>query len=299
MPRALLTGATGFIGSRLAHHLERHGWDVHRVVRPTPGSPSAMEPLPPNVHIHDGSTSDMIRIVGESRPDVVFHLASLFIAQHSPDQVEPLVRSNILFGLQLLEGMAWNGVRRIVNAGTGWQHYEGGEYSPVNLYAATKQAFEDLAAYYVDSGRVDAVTLLLFDTYGPDDPRPKIFRLLLDASASGKVLSMSPGDQLIDLVHVDDVTSAFRTAGERLLEGSVHGHERYAVSSGNPISLRNLAGNIVRAAGLNVEIIWGGRPHREREVMVPWAKGAPMPGWRPQISLDEGLRAIFPFPGSR
>jgi len=259
----------------------------------------AKEPFSPVVHFHDGSTADMIRIVGESRPDVVFHLASLYLSQHSPEQVEPLVRSNILFGLQLLEGMARNGVRRIVNAGTGWQHYEGREYSPVNLYAATKQAFEDLAAYYVDSGRVEAVTLLLFDTYGPDDPRPKIFRLLLDASASDKSLAMSPGDQLIDLVHVDDAASAFRSAGERLLEGSVHGHERYAVSSGNPISLRNLVEKIVRAAGLNVEIIWGGRPHREREVMVPWDKGSPVPGWKAEISLDEGLREIFPFPGNR
>ena len=48
-----------------------------------------------------------------------------------------------------------------------------------------------------------------------------------------------------------------------------------------------------RCAGAPLKMEWGGRPYRFREVMVPWSKGGPVPGWSPQIGLEEGLKTIL------
>ena len=101
---------------------------------------------------------------------------------------------------------------------------------------------------------------------------------------------MSPGEQLIDIVHVHDVCTAFIMAAERLLGGDGVGHERYAVSSGAPLPMKDLVRTFEKVAGVTLPIEWGGRPYRPREVMQPWTKGRPLPGWTPKISLERGLK---------
>ena len=102
---------------------------------------------------------------------------------------------------------------------------------------------------------------------------------------------MSPGEQMIDLVHVDDVVEAFVLSAQRLVSGTVEGHERYAVSSGRPIKLRELVELFVRVTAGPLAIEWGGRPYRDREVMIPWNTGSPVPGWQPKVGLEEGIQA--------
>lgn len=289
-PRALITGATGYVGSSLAARLHREGWEVHVVTR-AGSSLDALASLPGLVvHQHDGTTSGMIELVGKANPGVVFHLASLFLAQHQPQDVDALIRSNVLFSTQLAEAMAANGVRYLVNTGTSWQHFENQAYNPVNLYAATKQAFEDILAYYADAGMLKVTTLALFDTYGPNDPRRKLVALLRDLVRTGQSLAMSPGEQLIDLVHIDDVLDAFMLAAQRLPAQPV-AYARYGVSSGTPMTLREFVAVFERATGARLAIEWGGRTYRPREVMTPWQAPA-MEGWQARIRLEDGLRTI-------
>ncbi len=298
--RALVTGATGFIGSHLARRLVADGWLVGVIARPK-SDRGAIADLTAKitVHEHDGTSDGMISVMQDARPDVVFHLASLFLSQHGTKDIEPLVRSNVLFGTQLLEAMAVTGTRQLVNTGTSWQHFESKRYSPVNLYAATKQAFESILQFYVEAGKLKAITLKLFDTYGPDDPRPKLFALLRKSIQEEKPLEMSAGEQLIDLVYIDDVVDAFLKAGERLAAGDSASVEEYAVSSGNPVKLRQLVEIYSRVIGRPLPVVWGARPYRVREVMIPWRNGPLLPGWQPQVNLEDGIRKMERTKGDR
>jgi nucleoside-diphosphate-sugar epimerase len=162
----------------------------------------------------------------------------------------------------------------------------------VSLYAATKQAFEALLDFYIDAHGFRAITLKLFDTYGPRDPRPKLLSLLATAAATGVALDLSAGEQLIDLVYIDDVVEAFVLAGQRLLSGASGASETYAVSSGSPVPLRQLVAQYAAVTGAQLNLRWGARPYRAREVMVPWNTGAALPGWAPTVSLEEGFRRV-------
>ncbi len=291
--KALITGATGYIGAKLCQRLLTEGWQVDVLIRDT-GRPLA-EALIGKVtpHFYDGSTQSVQAAVAAANPDVVFHLASLFIAEHHSEQVTDLINSNLLFGTQLAEACARTGVKRFINTGTSWQHYRSDGYDPVCLYAATKQAFEDILDFYADAFGMRVITLKLFDTYGSDDPRPKLVNLLVNAMKTGEALGMSPGEQLLDLVHIDDVTRAFAIAAQQLLDdASSRSHERYAVSSGTPISVRQLVALLEQVTGKANNVTYGARPYREREVMSPWQSRKTLPGWRAQIGTIEGLAAM-------
>ncbi|UMR31621.1 NAD(P)-dependent oxidoreductase [Massilia sp. MB5] len=288
-PSVLLTGASGFIGAALAHRLVREGWQVHLLLRPGSGREGLDDPAL-HIYEHDGSTAGLIEIVRQAAPQGVFHLASLFLAQHTAADIERLVQSNVLFSTQLAEAMAANGVKLLVNAGTSWQHYADGDYNPVCLYAATKQAFEAILRYYAECAGLRVCTLKLFDTYGPEDKRPKLLHLLKKTAQAGTALAMSPGCQLIDLVYIDDVLDAFLLAYGRLQSGAQEeAMAAYGISSGAPLPLKELAALYSQVSGLPLDIEWGGRPYRLREVMVPWTRYPQLPGWHPKISLAEGI----------
>lgn len=292
--RALVTGGTGYVGMMLVRRLIADGWDVDVIVRPESDT-SVLGPVRESVVFreHDGTTEGMVAIVKAAKPDVVFHLASLFLSQHTIADLERLITANVLFSTQLVEAMVINGVRRLVNTGTSWQHYENHDYDPVNLYAATKQAFECLLSYYVEAHGLAATTLVLFDTYGPGDWRSKLIALLWKTSTAAEPLLMSPGEQLIDLVHIDDVVEAFLLAAHQLRE-SENRHAHYGVSSGQPQRLRDIVAAFEKATGLPVPITWGGRPYRPREVMTTWTGFSPVPGWTPRIPFEVGILQTRP-----
>jgi len=292
----LITGGTGFAGSNLARRLVHEGWDVHLITTPH-SRYELVEDIADKIqfHLHDGSTEGMQALMQTIKPIVVFHLASLFLSEHTPEQIDQLVRSNVLFGTQLVEAMAVCGVPYLVNTGTSWEHYGNSSYSPVNLYAATKQAFEAILQYYLEARNLRIVTLKLFDTYGVNDLRPKLFSLLRRVGQGSEALAMSPGEQMIDLVYIDDVVEAFCLAAERLMQGAVKSHERYAVSSGAPLRLREFVTMYEGVIGKKLPIVWGTRPYRLREVMLPWNKGESLPGWLPKVCLEDGIRLTCSF----
>lgn len=290
---ALVTGGTGFIGSRLVSQLLGGRWRVHVIVRPA-SKVHVLAQQSVELHTYDGSVESLLEAVGKSRPDVVFHLAALSLAQHTPQQVASLIESNVLFGAHLLEAVVRQAPQsRFVNVGSFWQHYQGKTYSPTSLYAATKQAFEDILIYYVEAFSLRALTLVLFDVYGPNDPRPRLLNLLRKAALEGNALPVSPGEQLLDLVHVDDVAGALIQAAHWLRDEATAGYARFAISSGRLVSLRDLVALCEQVTGHPIPVIWGGRPYRSREVMEPWRGGALLPGWQPQITLEEGVAQIF------
>lgn len=271
--RCVVTGATGFVGSKLCAHLLREGFEVHALVRES-SNLSLLEEILPRLRVHkippDGS--GLGGLFSEIKANVVFHLAAMVQnVQHAAEDIIPLIESNVFFGTKILEAMRTSKTRHLVNTGTHWQHYQGEAYCPLNLYAATKQAFEDIATYYTEVVGVKMITLHLFDVFAEDDPRPKLYSLLRLCAETGDVLKLSPGDQLLDLVEVKDVCKAYTKAAMRLLAGNMEGaSEIYGVSGGNPRTLRQIVLDYERDHAVSLNVEWGGRPYREREMFSLW-----------------------------
>ena len=294
--KVLITGGSGFIGSHLAKYLVKDNQSVEIIVRPT-SNIEIFQEIRKKIIIykHDGTSENMMSILKESKPDIVCHLASISIYDHNIETIDSLIKSNILFGSQLIECMVKNNIYRLIITGTFWQHYENKNNNPTCLYAATKQAFENIIKFYTETTDLNVITLKLFDTYGPNDPRNKLFNFLKESINKNQTINMTPGDQLIDIVYISDIIDAYIVSIERLLSDNNQKHEKFAISSNNPIPLKSLIEKYLQITNKKADIIWGRKEYRKREVMVPWNTGKPLPDWSPKVSIEEGIKKIENF----
>ena len=292
MKRAAISGISGHLGQELARQLLAGGVEVHGFtrarlvsVRPTVGEL--------NLHQVDGSTERTLEVMNEIRPDAVFHLAALTRREHRVEDITPFVQSNILFGVQLLEAMTASKCSRIVVAGSYLQHLDTAQYRAVNLYAATKQAFETVLEYYADQFGISAVRLTLCDIYSEHDTRPKLMTEIADAVAANRSLVLTNDCASVDLVHVEDAARAFLCA-ESLLESEAVRKgtlSRYSISSGYDIGVMELISLFETIGGRRISV------NREKNIspsriLKPW-RGVDLPDWRPSIALEDGIKRML------
>lgn len=280
----LVTGVTGFIGMNLLKALNDK-YVVYVLVRPTTDLSKVSTE---HIFVFDDNIVELSNYLRTNKIRGIVHLASLYITQHQPMQIKDLILSNVYLGAALLEAAVEANVKWFLNTGTIWQNYipDSQEYCPVNLYAATKQAFIDMAKYYTEISELKFCTLKLCDTYGPDDTRPKILTLFKRIAETGETLDMSPGEQLIDLVYIDDVVDGFEHL-ILMLENDACIKNDYVLSSGHPIRLKDLASMYEEITGKVLNINWGGRRYKQREVMIPWQEGNVL------FKIDRDMRKVL------
>jgi nucleoside-diphosphate-sugar epimerase len=290
MNKIVVTGATGFVGSNLLRFLLKKEFKIYVILRE--GSDVAIiSDVTDEIEIfrYNNEINHLIDFFNLIKPVIVYHLASNFIAEHESNQIDSLIQSNITFGLHILEAMKISGTKKLINTGTSWQHYNNEDYNPACLYAATKQAFESLIEFYVQAEELKVITLKLFDTYGETDARPKLINLLNNFADNTIELNMTGGEQWLNLVHIDDVCEAFYLSSQIINTKDYLGHHSFAIASDHNYRLKDVVNLFEIVSGKKINAMWGGKPYRRREVMFVWNKGLRLPGWKPSISLEDGL----------
>ena len=288
--KILVTGATGFIGQNLVKVLQAKNYEIHCIVR-THSDLSGIN-LKVKMFKYDENIDSLIEYFTQENFDGVIHLASLFLVSHTKNDISNLISSNIKFGTDLLEACKETKIKWFINTGTFWQNYENESYNPVNLYAATKEAFEVIAKYYTQTSNLLFTTIKLNDTFGPNDTRNKVFNLWNKIAKTGEILEMSAGEQIIDISYIDDVVLAYEVLIAHLTSAQKEEfkNKTFAVKSSERMSLKELSKVYEEATNTRLNIKWGARPYREREVMNPWENGETVPSWKPKYTLKEAIQ---------
>ena len=286
----IITGATGFVGSNLVRKLHTNSnFNLYALIR----EKSDVSLIPDGIQIIQLSQiENLTYALQELNIDGVIHLASLFIAEHKYSDIENLMDSNLTFGVKLIDSAARANIKWFINTSSFWQHFDNIENNPTNLYAATKSAFESILCYYRSAHLMRITNLELFDTYGINDRRKKLISILLDAIENRSTISLSPGSQMLNLVHIDDVVSAYEIAIDRISDPTLALESKYSVHSDYRSSLQELAAIISKIWGSTIHAKWGDRPYRTREYMDPFHLHPTLPGWHAKISLIEGLHRL-------
>jgi len=287
--KILITGATGFIGQNLINKLLEQKYSIYIIAREN----SDVSKLNKNVNIfrYNNEIDTLITLFKKEQFDGVIHLASLFLASHNTSDISNLVSSNIRFGTELLEASKITNVKWFLNTGTFWQNYENNDYNPVNLYAATKEAFENIARFYTQTSNLIFITIKLNDTFGPNDTRNKVFNLWNKISKNGELLEMSKGEQIIDISYIDDVISAYSVMIDNLnkKDPNIYKNQTFIVSNNEKMTLQDLAKIFEKVTNTSLNIKWGARNYRDREVMRPYTLGKSVPNWEQKHTLKDAI----------
>ena len=110
-------------------------------------------------------------------------------------------------------------------------------------------------------------------------------------ASDSAALALSPGDQLLDLVYLDDVVRGFVVAAKGLRSGSIDAG-RYRLDTGERVSIKTLVSAIGTIAGRSPAVEFGAKPYPPNQIMVPLETGPRLPGWVPAVSLEQGLQIL-------
>ena len=220
------------------------------------------------------------------------HFASFFKAEHSINDVNNILSSNIILGTHLLESMKHSDCKKFINAGTIWQNYYSNKYNPVCLYAASKQAFQDIERYYFEVENMSFINLKIHDTYGPNDTRGKIVQYLLNQNNSKKIIKMGNANQILNFVYIDDILNAFNISIKKIIKSKIPLFKTYSLPGKKAITLGNLVKLIKNKFNKKLIIKWNYLPKRKREILKNNISIEALPGWKPKITLKNGLEKI-------
>jgi UDP-glucose 4-epimerase len=308
--RALVTGGAGFIGSHVADLLLAEGFEVEIIDDLSSGS-RANVPADAILHEVDIATPDAARIIREGRFDAICHLAAQIDVRKSVADPAGDAATNIVGSLTLLEAVrAARHPARVVFSSTGGAIY--GDFAeaptaettpkdPESPYGIAKLSVEYYLACYSRLHGLDGVALRYSNVYGPrQNPHGEagVVAIFCNRILSGQSLTVfGDGRQTRDYVYVGDVARANLAALRATLPRQRQVDTRaYNIGTGRETSVLELQQSLQRAAGSSLPVEHA--PARTGEQMrssVVIEKAARELGWRPAVSLDDGLRETFEY----
>ncbi|MGB7969623.1 MAG: NAD-dependent epimerase/dehydratase family protein, partial [Methanobacterium sp.] len=211
----LVTGGTGFIGSHVIEHLLTNGYRVILLKRSF-SKTWRIEEFKDKITCYNIDEIELDKIFRKESITAIIHLATYYKKHHTQEDIDPMIRSNILFPVELLENARKFDVKIFINTGTFFEYaydtlpiHENSYEKPFNFYAITKLAFENILKSYTKKEDIKSITLKIFSPYGPRDNEEKIVPLLINHTIKDKEIKLSHGLQKLDFIYVKDIAEAY------------------------------------------------------------------------------------------
>ncbi|WP_411144546.1 NAD-dependent epimerase/dehydratase family protein [Streptomyces sp. x-80] len=291
-----MTGGSGFIGRHVARKFHEEGHEVHVVdTRWTPDDPY------PGTALSVTAKDDLAALLAARRPDVVMHLAGVADARAVLADPVTAMDVNVTGTAAVLEAAAGAGVSRVVIAGSCWVYNamrveaidEDEPFLPTgagHFYTTSMIAKELLARDYARLRGLESTVLRYSPVYGPGMWPGLVVSAFLRLAAEGKPLTVfGDGTERRAFLHVHDLADAFFRA-----TAPVAAHQVYNLEGPEIVTTRELADRVSELFG-GVPVEHREEPTRRGELVysqrfVSTAKARKQLGWKPVITIDEGLR---------
>ena len=301
--KILVTGGAGFIGSHVVDAFLAAGHDVAVVDNLTTGDARNVNPRA-RLHAIDLRSARLAEVFEAERPEVVSHLAAQ--ASVGRSVTDPLFDAsvNVGGGLGLLECCRRFGVRRIIYSSSGGAGYgdtdviptpEAHPTLPISPYGITKVAMEHYVNAWSGIYGIGGISRRYANIYGPrQNPQGEagVIAIFCHRLLTGQVPMINgDGEQTRDYTYVEDVAAANVRALERPdVTGPVN------VCTGVETTVNELYRALVAAAGSKVAAEHApARPGEQRRSCLSPALAERVLGWKPTVSLSEGLRRTFSY----
>jgi len=306
--KVLVTGAGGFIGSHLTETLVNKGAHVRALVRYnsrnnwanieslTAEAKSKLEVISGDVHDPFFVDSAVQGV------DVIFHLASLIAIPYSYVAPQPYIETNIVGTLNVLQAARRHKIKKMVHTSTS-EAYGTAIYTPIDEqhplqgqspYSATKIGADKLAESFFRSFGLPVATIRPFNTFGPRQSARAVIPAIISQALSRDQIELGSLSPVRDMTFVSDTVAGFIRIAE--VPGSVG--EVINIGTGFGVTIGELAARVLTLLNMNKPIVAAEeriRPERSEvfKLICNNAKAKQLLNWTPQVSLDEGLRAVI------
>ena len=286
--KILITGASGFLGSKLAIEFHEMGHDVSLLLRQT----SRLGRLPnceaKFITGRATNKNDIKKFVSKIVPDIVIHTACSY--GRGGEVISDQIDANYRFGVLILEGLLEMGrAVNFINTGTSLD-------PAVNLYALTKNQFKELGHFFanVPESKLRFINVVLEHMYGPGDQTSKFTSHVIETFRRNlPKLDLTIGTQKRDFIYIDDVVSAYVCIVENI--NQFKSSEEVEVGSGVAPTLKEFVKTAYFLSGASTRLNFGAIPLRPREAMHCQANISKMQslGWMPKYDIESGIRKIL------
>ncbi|MCF7203580.1 NAD-dependent epimerase/dehydratase family protein [Pseudomonas oligotrophica] len=294
MRTILLTGGAGFIGSCVLRRLLADGFSVIVLIRSRTNL-YRINDLLDQVVVYDIEQKKLSDIFLENHIYAILHLACKY---GRAGEIMPVVQSNVIFGLELLELAVKGNVKIFINSDTFYnvpgKKYEG-RLAP---YILTKRQFLDWLLFY--SQKIAIINLKLQHVYGSGDAEDKFLPWLVSQFfCGGGEVKLTGGEQQRDFVAVNDVASAFSFCLTHFA-GVDKGFRTFKVGSDQPTTLKEfvlLAYDLYKKENCSEEVFldFGAVPYAVDEIMFldEITPSLTSIGWHPRSTAEVTLRELI------
>lgn len=202
----LLTGCTGFIGSNILNKFKDSN-KIYIILRNKKKNKFFKKK---NINIINFKDyNDLSTKVSKIKAELVIHAATHYAKSHNKKDIKKFSDSNILLGNILLENLKSMSTKKFINFSTIWEDYNGIKNNHFNLYSAYKKAFSYILNYYQKKLKdIKFYELMLSDTFGENDKRPKIINVLRKNYKKNIKTNIVSKNLFINLLNVEDVVNA-------------------------------------------------------------------------------------------
>lgn len=290
--KAIILGASGFIGVNLARRLAENGFDLTCFAR------SATDHWPTGSRVILGNLvnppSELLEAMNGA---VVFHLISSTRPTAATGEAVAEIATNLMATVSLLEATRHVDCRWVFSSsgGTVYGQTDAARISeehpnvPISSYGTVKLAIERYFSLYHRLYGLDFVTARISNPFGPYQSAiggQGLVAALFDRIAAGRPVEIwGDGKNIRDYVYIDDVTEALLLLGERGRAG-----ETYNVGSGVGSTVSELVAKISAILGVSAEVVYApARGIDVRRNVLDIGKIGHELGWRPAHTLDEGV----------
>ena len=298
MSTYLVTGGAGFIGSHLSAALIARGHTVRVVDSLVTGF---RHNLQPGVEFIEADLADAAAATAAvDGVDYVLHQAAIPSVPRSVKNPVESHRANVDAMLNILVAARDRGVKRVVFAGSSSVYgdqptlpkREDMPTKPMTPYALQKLMSEQYGQMFTRLYGLEVVTTRYFNVFGPrqdpGSPYSGVISLFIKALIEGtRPMIYGDGGQTRDFTFVTNVVDGVLRAAETPAVGG----EVFNVATGGRVSLNQLLATLKQILGSDAEAIYeAARMGDVRDSQADIAKAERLLGYRPTVTLEEGLR---------
>lgn len=308
--RILVTGGTGFVGSRLLERLaESSNNELYSLQRYVTGRDdlAPMQNTKALAKIAFCDLRDPAAVksaVREIQPEVVFHLASISPVSYSYDHPNEVMDVNLSGTINLAESCRRENpsLKHFLFASTSETYGNGPlpkredtPQSPNSPYSVSKLAAEKYLLYMWQACKFPVTVLRAFNTYGRRDSSDYLVERMIVQMLRGGVVRLGDPTPARDLLYIDDHVDAYLAC---LSKAQASIGEIFNVCTGEKLTVRSLAEKLRDMTDFHGEIIWNTIPPRPLDIHVMYGdpgKAKSALGWLPRTKLDVGLSRTIEF----